>query len=264
MTLKNIVSLIAFFTLLSCGAESTLPTRPNMVIVLADDLGYGDLGCYGHPVIKTPYLDNFAKQGVKLTDCYAASPNCSPARAGMLTGRMPYRVGLYDFVRGNSPMHLLEDEVTVAEMLKDAGYQTMFVGKWHLGNFDKNKKVPTPGDHGFDYWLAGVKNFDKDPKDLILNGERVGPLEGIQCEVVVDECVDWLTHKRDKSKPFCMFVWLNEPHTPVRADEEFINMYPAESAAADALPLGGEQVINAKKKQKAAPYLLWLCDSDGS
>src|SRR5215213_10939870 len=92
------------------GAE---PRRTNFVIVLADDLGYGDLGCYGHPMIKTPHLDAFAKEGLLLTDCHAAAPLCSPSRAGLLTGRTPFRSGIYSWIPAGSPMHLQAREVTI-------------------------------------------------------------------------------------------------------------------------------------------------------
>ena len=93
--------------------------RPNILIVLCDDLGYGDLSCYGHPHIKTPNLDKLAVEGMRLTDCYAAAPVCSPARAGMLTGRTPYRCGIYDWIPANSPMHLKKEEQTVASLLRE-------------------------------------------------------------------------------------------------------------------------------------------------
>lgn len=105
--------------------------RPNIVLVLCDDLGYGDLSCYGHPQIKTPNLDRFADEGVKLTDCYAAASACSPARVGILTGRTPYRGGVYDWIPANNPMQLKAQEATVAKLLKNSGYATCHVGKWH-------------------------------------------------------------------------------------------------------------------------------------
>lgn len=101
-------------------ATKTSP-RPNIIFLLADDMGYGDLGCFGSAVIQSPHLDQLARQGVKLNQCYAASPNCSPARTGMLTGRSPYRVGMYDFARFK-PLHIPVEETTVAEQLKIAGY----------------------------------------------------------------------------------------------------------------------------------------------
>ena len=110
----------------------------NFVIILADDLGYGDLACYGHPVIKTPNLDRFAKDGMRLTSCYAAAANCSPSRAGLMTGRTPYRVGIHNWIPMFSPMHLRREEVTIATLLRQAGYATCQVGKWQ-GLFVKRK-----------------------------------------------------------------------------------------------------------------------------
>jgi len=229
------------------------PSQPNIIVVLADDLGYGDLGCYGSAVIKTPSLDRFAAEGVKMTHCYAASPNCSPARAGMLTGRMPYRVGMYDFMRAGSPMHIRPDEVTVATMLKAAGYNTMFCGKWHLSGFFNDPRHPQPGDHGFDYWLANAKNSDKDPKTLVRNGKPAGPLKGIQCEVVIRETISWLEKDWDREKPFCIFVWLNESHNPVRASDSFKKMYEDVDAAAEKIPYGGPGVKRSRAKVSERP-----------
>ena len=112
-------------TISSGQSESEISdSRPNILIVLCDDLGYGDLSCYGHPHIKTPNLDVLAAEGIRLTDCYAAAPVCSPARAGMLTGRTPHRCGIYDWIPGNNPMHLRRQEKTFATLLRDSGYAT--------------------------------------------------------------------------------------------------------------------------------------------
>ena len=123
-------------------------------MILCDDLGYGDLACYGHPHIKTPHLDKLATQGMRLTSCYAAAPVCSPSRAGMLTGRTPNRSGVYNWIPGNHVMHLRKDEVTVAGMLKASGYDTAHVGKWHCNGKFNSPAQPQPGDHGFNHWFA--------------------------------------------------------------------------------------------------------------
>src|SRR6186713_1373333 len=98
--------------------------RPNVIVFLADDLGWGDLGCYGHPRIRTPHLDAFAKQGVRLTQCYAASAVCSPSRSAILTGRTPHRNGVFTWIAPGSDVHLRTSEVTLPRLLLDSGYAT--------------------------------------------------------------------------------------------------------------------------------------------
>src|SRR6476620_6148321 len=93
--------------------------RPNFLVILCDDLGYGDLGCFGHKSIKTPNLDKLASQGIRFTDCYAAAPVCSASRAGLMTGRTPSRVGVYDWIPQGHVMHLRKEEVTIASLLKE-------------------------------------------------------------------------------------------------------------------------------------------------
>lgn len=211
--------------------------------MLADDMGYGDLACFGSPVIHSPHLDKLAKQGLKLEHCYAASSNCSPSRAAMLTGRSPYRVGMYDFARFK-PLHIPKEETTVAELLRDAGYQTFFAGKWHCsGDFTPGVQ-PDPGDHGFDYWIANVSNFGKDPKTFLRNGKPAGQLKGWMSELVVDETIDWLEN-RNTDEPFFTCLWFSEPHTPVLAADEFRELYPEEEIAPHLDKLaasGGPQV----------------------
>ena len=246
-TLSRYLFLNLFAVSIISGAE-----KPNIVFLLADDMGYGDLACYGHPVIDSPNLDKLASRGLKLTDCYAASPNCSPARTAILTGRSPYRVGMYDFTRF-APMHIPKDELTVAEVLSDAGYQTMFAGKWHCSG--KFSEQPNPGDHGFQHWLAHPKNFGKDPTGFYRNGEALPKLEGWMSEVVVDEAIKYL-ETRDKKRPFMTMLWFSEPHTPVLAAPEFIERYEDEEAekAAETVKFGGPQVISKRKKALRSTY----------
>ena len=228
--------------------------QPNIVFLLADDMGYADLGCFGSQAIQSPHLDRLAAQGTRLTHCYAASPNCSPARTGILTGRSPYRVGMYDFARFK-PLHIPLDEVTIAELLRSAGYQTMFAGKWHCsGDFDSGEQ-PYPGDQGFDHWLANQSNFGKDPTTFKRNGEDAGRLEGWMSEIVVDEAMRWI-EKRDKTTPFFTCLWFSEPHTPVIAAEEFQARYRNSAAmeAAKAMGYGGEQVKRNPKWNKLPLY----------
>ena len=209
-------------------------SRPNILIVLCDDLGYGDLGCYGHPHIKTPNLDKLATEGIRLTDCYAAAPVCSPARAGMLTGRTPYRCGIYDWIPANSPMHLKKVEQTLATLLRDNGYATCHSGKWHCNGKFNSPEQPQPDDHGFEHWFSTQNNAAPthfNPKNFVRNGEPAGPLEGYSSELIVKEAINWLDTKWDRAKPFCLFVWFHAPHEPIATAPEFMKMYEGKKGA---------------------------------
>ncbi|MBA4190395.1 MAG: N-acetylgalactosamine-6-sulfatase [Planctomycetaceae bacterium] len=208
--------------------QSAEPPKPNIVIFLADDLGYGDLGCYGHPRIKTPNLDAFAKEGVRLTQCYAASAVCSPSRSAILTGRTPHRNGVYTWIAEGSEVHLRASEITLPKLLKEAGYATCHVGKWHLNGKFNDPAQPQPGDHGYDHWMATQNNAGpshKNPANFVRNGKPVGKLEGFSAPLVADEAIDWLTTKRDKTKPFFLAVWTHEPHLPIETSPEFQKPY---------------------------------------
>jgi arylsulfatase A len=201
---------------------------PNFVCIVCDDLGYGDLGCYGHPLIKTPHLDRMASEGIRLTNCYASAPVCSPSRAGMMTGRTPSRVGVYDWIPGGSFMHLRGQEITVATLLKQAGYSTCHAGKWHLNGRFNNPAQPQPGDHGFDHWFSTHNNASPthhNPKNFVRNGAAVGPAVGYSCQIVADETIDWLRSGRDRSKPFFAFVCFHEPHEPIDSPPELVEKY---------------------------------------
>ena len=245
----RLLSLIFLSGLLTSASADA---RPNIIFLLADDMGYGDLGCYGHPFIQSPNLDELAEEGMKLTDCYAASPNCSPARTAILTGRSPYRVGMYEFARFK-PMHIPTSELTVAEVIKGAGYQTMFAGKWHCSGDFGNQ--PGPGEHGFEHWLAHPKNFGENPTGFFRNGKSLKQLDGWMSEIVVDEAIRFIGN-RDSSKPFMSMLWFSEPHTPVVAAEEFVQPYRDQdlSKADELIRYGGPQVIRKPDEKKRATY----------
>ena len=179
--------------------------RPNFVIMVADDLGYGDLGSYGHPTIRTPHIDRLADEGLRFTDGYAAAPVCTPARVGLLTGRISSRVGVYDWIPPGSDVHLPVEETTVAELLRDAGYETVYLGKWHL-NGGLGTDQPQPDNHGFDHWFATTgfaMPTHLNPFNFVRNGVEMGPLEGYACDLLSDEAVRWLTELRHPDRPFC-------------------------------------------------------------
>lgn len=160
-TLMLLVSLVPIIFSVEADAQVE-QNRPNIVILFADDLGYGDLGSYGHPYIRTPNLDELAQQGQRWTDFYVAAPVCSPSRAALLTGRLPVRSGLYGrriaVYFPNEEFGFSKSETTFAELLQQAGYRTGIFGKWHLGD----AKHAWPTRHGFDEWLGLPYSNDMD------------------------------------------------------------------------------------------------------
>ncbi len=231
------------FGLLSCAVGSATADehdRPNFVVILCDDLGYGDLGCFGHAVIQTPNLDRLAAEGIKLTACYASAPVCSPSRAGMLTGRTPYRSGIYDWIPAGSPMHLMRKEITIATLLKSAGYATCFSGKWHCNGRFNSPDQPQPGDHGFEHWFATQNNAapsHRHPTNFVRNGKPVGPLSAYSSTVIVDEACGWL-EARKPGQPFCLFVWFHSPHEPVATADDFVKPYADNAKPEEAIYFG--------------------------
>jgi arylsulfatase A len=223
--LRRLLFVAIFLIPPSARAES----RPNLILFLADDLGHGDLGCYGHPVIRTPRLDAFARQGMRLTHCYAASAVCSPSRSALLTGRTPHRNGVYTWIAEGAEVHLRRSEVTLPGLLRENGYATCHVGKWHLNGLFNDPAQPQPGDHGYDWWLATQNNAapsHEHPVNFVRNGQPVGPLSGYSAPLVVSEAVTWLRESRDPAKPFFLSVWTHEPHYPIRSDPRFKALYP--------------------------------------
>jgi arylsulfatase A len=194
-------------------------------LILADDLGYGDLGCFGHPLIKSPCLDRLAAGGITLTSCYAAAPVCSPSRAAILTGRHSHRTGIKDWIAANSGIYLPRQEISIASLLKAAGYRTAHIGKWHL-NSRMDGSEPTPGDHGFDYWFSTQNNAapsNENPSNFVRNGRPAGPLYGNSSTLIVDEAVSFLRGVKDQ--PFLLFVWFHAPHEPVAVGPRWTTLY---------------------------------------
>ena len=253
-------TLLALTTTLGITAITGCDTNirqelPNFVIFLADDLGYGDLSTYGHPLVKTPHLDRFASQGVLLTDCHSAGTVSSPSRAGMLTGRNPYRSG-FSYIAGGKT-YLRDEEVTLAELLRKRGYQTAFFGKWHLSNL-RDSLQPDPGDQGFDYWLAtSVNAFEgpENPLHFIRNGERTGTLEGWYCDIIVRESLEWLA-RIDKRKPFLLVICTHEPHTPLDPPDSLAAPFldPAMAGVIQGMNYGGVDREGRFSQERAAQY----------
>ena len=185
---------------------------PNIVLVMADDQGWGDMAYNGHPTVKTPNFDQAAAAGLRFDRFYAAAPVCSPTRASVMTGRHPNRMGVFKWGYPLRPQ-----EKTLAEALQAVGYRTGHFGKWHLGSVRATSPA-NPGAHGFDYWLSAPNFYDNDP---ILS--RLGKAEQLQGEssiIATDAALDWIKSKPASEQPFLAVVWFGSPHAPHRAAEE--------------------------------------------
>lgn len=198
--------------------------RPNVIVILADDLGWADIGA-DSPRIETPHLDRLAKEGVKLTGFYSSATMCSPARAALLTGRYPHSVGMPDLAgpvaRKNVPVLSLDhDAITVPEALKDHGYTSMLAGKWHLGHHSPN----WPRTHGFAEFrgsLIGTPGF----YDVNETYHNETPVEVGKyfTDYITDQAVDFIA--RQKSSPFFLYLAYNAPHYPLEAPAELVYKY---------------------------------------
>ena len=180
MKIKYIVfSFLAFTVSLKSSSQTNNKTaKPNIVFIYLDDLGYGDLSCYGATEIKTPNIDALANGGVRFTNGYATSATCTPSRYGLLTGVYPWRNKDAKILPGSAPLLIGKDQLTIPKMLKEKGYQTAVVGKWHLGLgtgiVDWNQQLDAgPNDVGFDYSYIMAATQDRVPTIYIDNGKVV-------------------------------------------------------------------------------------------
>jgi arylsulfatase A-like enzyme len=217
--------------------------RPNILLIVTDDQGYGDLGIHGNPKLQTPNLDGLARQGVRFRSFYA-SPVCSPTRASLLTGRYNYRTGIVDTYVGRSLMH--GDELTLAEILSGAGYRTGIFGKWHLGDNYPLRAM----DQGFQESLTLNGGGIGQPSDP-PGGERYfNPLlrrngqwmktEGYVSDVITDATIDFIT--RHRARPFFAYLAFNAPHTPLEVPAQKYAKYKAMNLRIDDFPHAGHPI----------------------
>jgi arylsulfatase A-like enzyme len=206
------------------GAPGDKESRPNIIFILADDLGWGDLSCYGRPDYRTPNIDQLALQGTKFTDAYSASAVCTPSRCAYITGRYParFKIGLEEpLVANNSKVGLEPDQKTIASSLKQSGYETALIGKWHLGF----RPEWGPNAHGFDEFfgiLAGAGDYF-----LHKNGlgqpdlyENLTPVDrnGYLTDLLTERAVDYV--KKRRSAPFFLSLNYTAPHWPWQAPKD--------------------------------------------
>ncbi len=210
-------SVLAVAFALSVSARAA--DKPNIVIIYADDLGWGDLSCYGNPDRETPHLDRMAAEGARLTDFYVSTPSCGPSRVALLTGRYPYRTGV---PRNPAPDAGLDhgikaSETTLAELLKAQGYATKIVGKWHLGHLPQYY----PTRHGFDEYFGILYSNDMRPVMLCRDEEAVEypVVQNYLTQRYTEEALRFIEEKKDES--FFLYFPQAMPHKPLAASEEF-------------------------------------------
>ncbi|WP_460166846.1 sulfatase family protein [Thermostilla marina] len=292
-------AVVAVFCLavLICARRGSSGERPNIILMMADDLGWGDTGYNGHPVIKTPNLDQMSREGLRFDRFYAGSAVCSPTRGSCLTGRHPYRYGIPTANAG----HLKAEEICLAEVLKAKGYATGHFGKWHLGTLspDYSGKGPgrhpelhysTPGMNGFDEWFStefAVATWDPyapenshlsksmpwDPRALYWhNGKNVeGPLTGCDSKIIMDRALPFIERAAGEKTPFFAVIWFHAPHQPVVGGPEYRAMYKDRSeneqhyyAVVTAMD---EQIGRLRNKLEelgvADDTMLWFCSDNG-
>ncbi|MFW6162998.1 MAG: sulfatase [Planctomycetota bacterium] len=207
--------------------EKTVATKPNVLIILVDDLGYGDLACYGARDLRTPHLDRLADQGLRLTRAYANCPVCSPTRASILTGRYPEMVGVPGVIRThkrNSWGYLSPDAVLLPTLLKPAGYASAIVGKWHLGLKSPN----TPTERGFDHFHGFLGDMMDDyythrrhGHNYMRRGRQTIDPEGHATDLFTEWACHWLQQQTAET-PFCLYLAYNAPHTPIQPPREWL------------------------------------------
>ena len=232
-TIPNVLTL----ALVLCGMSSTFANeKPNIILLLADDLGHGDLSCFGSPAVKTPRLDRLASEGTRFTHFYAASAVCSPTRASVLTGRYPLRFDITKHFNDRNNW-LPESATTVAELLGGAGYATAHVGKWHLGGLhvdEQGKRLnnqPGPKQHGFDFYQTQIEQqplrgqmgsrrtlFRKGGTVLLRNGQKISDDHPYYSKHFTDANGDFSVELIEKlsasEKPFFINLWWLVPHKP--------------------------------------------------
>ncbi|MHC4176172.1 MAG: sulfatase-like hydrolase/transferase [Planctomycetota bacterium] len=209
--------LTTFHACLFAAAAVPVAERPNIVLVMADDQGWGDMAYNGHPVLKTPNFDRMAAEALRFDRFYAAAPVCSPTRGSVMTGRHPNRFGCFKWGHPLRPR-----EITIAEALKQAGYTAGHFGKWHLGSVRRGSPV-NPGTSGFDEWFSAENFFDNHPI-LSRNGKAV-QTEGESSMVTVDAALGFIRRCVAEEKRFLAVVWFGSPHGPHQAIEQDRRLY---------------------------------------
>lgn len=244
--------------------------RPNIILVMADDLGWGQVGYYNHPDLKTPNIDDMAANGLRFDRFYAGAPVCSPTRASVLTGRSNDRTGAISHGYALRPQ-----EISIAAALLNAGYETAHFGKWHLNGI-RGPGVPLlkddphhPGHFGYEHWLTTSNFFDMNP---LLSHEGVfEDFKGDSSEVVVDQALRFIRKRIDQKKPFFVTIWYGSPHSPFAAGDEdtkAIQAHPNDKKNQYGEIVAMDRSIgtlrrNLREMGIAKNTLVWFCSDNG-
>ena len=281
-------TLLIVAALASCvrGADP----RPNVILCMADDMGWGDTGYNGHPEIRTPHLDQMSADGLRFDRFYSAAPVCSPTRGSCLTGRHPYRLGIPYANAG----HLEENELTIAEILRDLGYRTGHFGKWHLGTLTKTirdgrrggtkKGMPhysPPWDNGFDVCFsteAQMPTWNPMAKQAVAGKFWTGPnryatdnVDGDASRVVMDRAIEMVESSQSAGRPFFAVIWFHTPHSPVVAGPKHRQLYAELSDDKQhyygCLTAMDEQIGRLRRRLSELGVdrntMLWFCSDNG-
>ncbi len=235
--------------------------KPNIILVMADDQGWGDVGYNGHPFVQTPELDAMAKDGFVFDRFYAAAPVCSPTRASVMTGRNPIRTKV-----PNHGRYMRPHEQTIAESLKAAGYVTGIFGKVHLGSGQLDSPC-NPTGMGFDEWVIGLNFFDNDPY-LSRNG-KIEHRKGKGSVIAMDDAIAFLRHHRKSDQPMFAVVWFPSPHDPHQEVPDGPSLYDGKKQAGyyREITLLDQQVGRLRRELRnldiADNTILWYCSDNG-
>ncbi len=220
MILQRIIDLITMFIfglLFACTTEQD-PPRPNIILLMGDDHGWEETAYNAHPYLHTPVLDEMAATGLRFENFYSASPVCSPTRGSVITGRHPNRYGTF-----TPNWSIRPEEISIAQILRDAGYEGGHFGKWHLGPV-KEASPTNPGALGFTTWLSHDNFFELNPT-LSRDGRPPEQFSGESSGILIDETIHFIENARQKDKPFFAVVWFGSPHEPYSGLKEDLALY---------------------------------------
>ncbi len=270
------------------GSTTTDGDRPNVILCMADDQGWGDTGYNGHPLVHTPHLDAMSRAGLRFDRFYSGAPVCSPTRGSALTGRHPFRYGIPTANAG----HLRDQEVTVAELLRQQGYVTGHFGKWHLGTLTKDREdgrrggrrpehYAPPWEHGFDVSFSAevqMPTWNPMVNQAFPSRYWIGPgefatenLEGDDSRVIMDRAVPFIRKAAQSHTPFLAVVWFHTPHKPVVAGPGYRALYadlgPGEQHYFGSITALDEQVGRLRAELRdlgiAGDTMFWYCSDNG-